>query len=175
MLLLASAYWYFCTTLRPLPPHQGDGTFKDISFRFPYDEFGFPIRGYLTTFPEFDLGKGYEAEFRVADLPAIKEPVGVFLSVSDPDAKIRELPHKLVAIWEFEVLDSEGRIVSNVEKPLRDFVWSEPSLLGDAYGIYGPFFQARKGEWYTIRVRYRPDSQLRPFKGRVYLECGGSI
>jgi len=175
MFLLASAYWYFCTTLRPLPPHQGDGTFKDISFHFPYDEFGFPIRGYLITFPEFDLGKHYEGEFRVADLPAIEEPVGVFLSVSDPDAKIRELPHKLVAIWEFEVLDSEGRIVSNVEKPLRDFVWSEPSRLGDAYGIYGPFFQTREGEWYTIRVRYRPDPQLRRFKGRVYLECGGSI
>jgi hypothetical protein len=174
--LLASAYWNFCTTLRPLSPHEGDGTFKDVSWRFPYDHFGFAVWGYLISFPDFDLDRDYEAEFNVANLPDIGNEVLVFLAVNDPGHTIGTFKDGLATVWEYEVVNSEGHVVVADKRPLKDFIWSEPSRLGDTYGIYElRWFQPRKGERYTIRVCYQSDSRLRPFKGRVYLECGGSI
>jgi hypothetical protein len=174
--LLASVYWRFCVTLQPLSPHKGDGTFKDVSWRFPYDHFGIAVWGYLTSFPEFDLGNDYEAEFKVANLPDIGNEVLVYLAVNDPGRTIGAFKDALTAEWEYEVADSEGRVVVADKRPIRKFVWSEPSRLGDTYGVYElRYFQPRKGGRYTIRVRYRSDPRLRPFKGRAYLECGGTI
>jgi hypothetical protein len=176
VLLLAWAYWSLFAKLRPLSPHEGDGTFKDISWRFPYDHFGFAVWGYLISFPEFDLGEDYAAEFKVANLPNIGNEVVVFLAVNDPGHTIGAFKEGLAVAWEYEVVDSEGHVVVADKRPLKDFIWSEPSRLGDTYGIYElRCFQPRKGERYTIRVRYQSDPQLRSFKGRVYLECGGSI
>jgi hypothetical protein len=174
--LLASAYWSFCATLRPLSPHEGDGTFKDVSWRFPYDHFGVAVWGYMISFPEFDLGKDYEAEFKVANLPDIGNEVLVFLALNDPGRTIGAFKDALATVWEYEVVDSEGRVAVADKRLLKKFIWSEPSRLGDTYGIYElRCFLPRKGERYTVRVRCRSDPQLRSFKGRVYLECGGSI
>lgn len=190
-----------CLSVRPLPSHQGDGVFQDISWRFPYDHLGCTVPGYQVLFPEFNLGDEYDAEFAVADLPDIQQKVHVHLLLSDPDGKVQkeeerrrdemmkrgdqddlnslkyEFKYGLSAVWEFEVRDLEGRIVTSVKKPLSELIWSTP-LRHTGYGIYdrpGSHFAVRKGERYTLRVRYRPDPQLRPFRGRVYLESGGSI
>ena len=196
-----------CLSVRPLPPHQGDGIFQDISWRFPYDHLGFTVEGYQVLFPEFNLGEAYEAEFKVAGLPDIPQRIGVYLLLSDPDDKVREEEERrrnerqenqdgqdsldddfkdgLSAVWEFEVRDSQNHVVISVKRPLSELTWSTPSR-HKGYGIYafspsadeegkGSHFQYRKGEHYTLRVRYRPDAQLRPFRGRVYLQCGGGI
>src|SRR5690349_11539523 len=58
-------------------PHIGDGVFKDHSWRFPWRTVGLPVPGYQIDFPEFDLGKEFDATYHVEQLPQIRSKVGV--------------------------------------------------------------------------------------------------
>jgi hypothetical protein len=100
----------------------------------------------------------------------------------DLDTLQTKFKDELTAVWEFEVCDSQDHVITSVAKPLSELTWSTPSR-ERGYGIYsfssragdGSHFHTRENECYTLRVRYRPDERLRPFRARIYLQCGGSI
>ena len=74
VLLTLAGYSVYSRVTRPdpLPPHHGDGTFKDISWQFSPDGlFSFPLYGYEIAFPTFNLREKYETEFKIKDLPDI--------------------------------------------------------------------------------------------------------
>jgi hypothetical protein len=181
-LILAGYLVYIrATRLGPLPPHHGDGTFKDISWRFSPDGLlSFPLYGYEIVFPTFNLGDKYETEFKMTDLPDIGKDVVVYLCVADPEHRYRSdaARDRLIARVQFDISDEYGKLVCHVAKPLAKMYWADPEGGADCYGLYSlpeSVFVSRKGTQYRLHVRYLPDPQLACFRGFVYIRCGGSI
>lgn len=161
-------------------PHAGDGQFKNHSWRFPHDRFGVPVAGYTIDFEKFDLGRPFEATYRIEQLPTFGNRVGVYLSVVDVHGKYDRLEARksLAAVVEISVVDQNGVVVSEVEQPLGKLIWAGGEGGADTHGLYDlddSFFAPAEGGRYEIRIRYRPDPQLSGMSGFVHIRCGGSI
>lgn len=164
----------------PIPPHVGDGQFRDLSFRFPWAIAGIPIPGYSITFKQLDLSRGYTASYTLAKVPDIGEEVVLYLCVADPHHALRDdmARQRLTAEIQLDVEDEHGTLVCHVDKPLAKMYWAYPTGGADCYGLYSlpeSVFFSRKDAQYRLRVRYSPDPQLSGFRGFVYIRCQGSI
>jgi hypothetical protein len=173
---LTGIRWIMMPTVRP---HQGDGEFKNISWRFPYPYFGLPIAGYTIDFPRFDLAKEFHDSYRLADLPILENQPMIYLAVTDPDKRWRDAAarRKLTARVQFEVRDEQGKLVYEVDQSLGKMIWADPEGGKGSYGVYmlEPRFIPRGGARYLLRVHYTPDSALSGMEGFVHIRCGGSI
>ncbi len=155
--------------LRPVPPHQGDGEFEDLSFRYG----PFAVRGYSISMPAFDLGDSFKAEYRISGLTQIRQKCGVYLAVRDPQfigfaADGGEL--------HFEVTDSMGRSVVKVGGNLSEFIhWQAGDEFHGFYQMEKSFFNPDRREEYRIRISYTAGRKLAGHKGFVYVRCGGEI
>src|SRR5262245_38662892 len=123
----------FCIARRvllpPVPSHRGDGTFEDVSwFAGPL-----PVPGYTVTLPELDLGSPLESEYRLAKLPYIGRPCGIYLGIRDPDGGLWRDTEKFDGELRLELLDSRSAPVVDVSGRLGDFVWWGS---GDRHGLY---------------------------------------
>jgi hypothetical protein len=169
------------TRLGPLPPHHGDGTFKDISWRFSPDGLlSVPLYGYEISFPTFNLRDKYETEFKMKDLPDIGNDVIVYLCVADPEHRYRSDSARegLTASIQFDISDEHGKSICHVAKPLAKMYWANPEGGADCYGLYSlpeSVFMSQKATQYRLHVRYSPDPKLVGFRGFVYIRCGGTI
>jgi hypothetical protein len=167
------ALGYTCFALPPIQPHQGDGIFEDLSRRAGI----FPITGYSIRFTEFDLGRDYEASFRLSHVPNIGKKCGVYLAIRDPDdywffdSHIRQLQQGKMQL---ELLDSRGAIVVQTGGKLKGYTWYGCRDLHGLYRSNESFFTPRTDEEYTLRIVYHPDLKLASYKGFGYLLCGGS-
>ena len=171
---------YYFLAMPTVRPHSGDGCFENHSWRFPWPYLGIPIPGYTIDFPQFDLSNDFEASYHLEDLPAIHNPVGVYLSLHDPNNLWSNdgLRKKLIATIQFDIYDDGGRSVCHVEQPLAKMWWAWPEGGNHCFGLYvsdESFFVPNSGARYTLCVRYSPDPALRGFKGFVHIRCGGSI
>jgi hypothetical protein len=164
----------------PLTGYRGDGTFQDRTRRSG----PLLIRGYDISMPEFDLGRPFEAEYRVAGLPDIGKKCGIYLAMpfkprlSDTD--------KIGGSLGFELLDSHDRTLAKASGKLGEYIWAE----GGKYELYqlkesprrketpapteDSFFRPDPKEEYRLRVTYVPPPELEEREGYVWLRCGGS-
>lgn len=155
----------------PLAAHRGDGAFRDESGRIG------PVfvQGYTISMPEFGLGRPHEAEYRLAELPEIEKGCGIYLAiVHEQGTPLLEDKQELDGKLEFELLDSDGGLVSSVAGRLGDYIWAH----GGNYELYQmdkSFFLPDREKDYTLRVRYSPDANLAGMRGFVWLRCGGSL
>ena len=156
--------------LPPVPSHQGDGIFEDVSwFAGP-----FPIRGYTVTLPELDLGRPHKSEYRLAELPNIGLPCGVYLGIHDHDNRLWRDTKKFDGALRFELLDSRSLPVVDVSGRLGDFIWRGSNDQHGLYQMNRSFFAPDTDEEYRLRLTYTPDPRLARYKGFVYLESGDS-
>jgi len=155
--------------LPPVPAHRGDGSFRDTSFFF----WVLPIRGYSITMPEFDLSQPIEAEYRLASLTDIGKECGVYLAIRDRQwsGETKQIGGQL----RFELLDSQGHVVTDVSGRLGEFWWATSGRRSELYQLDKSFFTPRSGEEYRLRLFYTPDPSLVGHKGFVYLRSGGSV
>jgi len=153
--------------LPPIPPHRGDGEFRDISHRAG----PFPLRGYTVSMPEFDLGQPLEAEYRVAGLAEIGPECGVHLAIRGFNGSGNGLGGEL----RLELIDSKERAVVSVAGKLGDYTWWGFNDVNVLYQSGKSFFRPDPQESYRIRFSYTPDPRLAGQKGFVYLRCGGNM
>jgi hypothetical protein len=163
-----------------IPPHVGDGRFRNISWRFPWKTFGTPVTGYEISFAPFDLSNESELSYSVENLADIGKTPSIYFCVEDPNRKLRASVTRsnLRSSIEIDVIDEKGASVCHVKDLLSNLVWTGPEGGKDTYCLYSPEgsqleLNGHKG--YRIQVRYSSDPQLQGFKGFIYIRCGGSI
>ena len=178
-------------------PHVGDGTFRNVSFRYPWTSAGIPITGYTIEFPHFELSKPQTLSYRIEKLPQIDKSVGIYLCIIDPKHKFRHDrdQEQLTNGVTIDVVDESGRRVSGVNSQLAKMYWCEPGGAGpDTYGLFvmrgsnasnsvrgnangdlDSFFEPRQQANYEIHVKYEPDAKLEGLQGYVFIRCGGSL
>jgi hypothetical protein len=157
--------------LPALDAHQGDGAFANISSRAG----PFAIPGYSITLPEFDLAAPFEAEYRLSELPSIDRRCMVYFAFRDPDDKCgdsRAMNHGKIHL---ELLDGQGSELIRVSGSPSEFIWYGSRDMHGLYQMHRSSLWPDPSEKYTIRVSYDPEPALAPFKGYVFLECGGHL
>lgn len=159
------------TPYRNLRPHSGDGTFRDTSWRSGL----LWISGYTITFPEFNLNTEYETTFALANLSNIRRDAGIYLCVDNAGRKWNDTTiSQLEANFQFQLADSTGGIVAQLDVPLKSLVWSTHSDTVDAlYQLDKSFFRPDPQQRYTLHVHYTPDSKFGEAKGFIHMRCGG--
>jgi hypothetical protein len=161
VLLLGGFFIARYLLLPPVSSHRGDGTFQDISwFAGP-----FPIRGYSVTMPELDLGSPLELEYRLADLPNIGLPCGVYLAIRDHDDGLWRDTKKFDGKLRLELLDSRSLPVVDVSGRLGDFIWWGFDDLHALYQMDRSFFTPDTDEEYRLRLTYTPIQGSRDIRG----------
>ena len=158
--------------LPTLVPHEGDGEFTDLSRRLG----PFALPGYCIKLPAFDLGKPFEAEYRLTELSNIGRKCGVYLAIHDPQGRlgIGGWNHKVEGgAVRLQLLDSNGNARVQANGRPRDFIWYGFRDVHALYQMDHSFFHPRPSEEYTLRVSYAPDRRLEGLNGYAYLECGG--
>jgi hypothetical protein len=160
------ADWTLRTFWLPtLTPHHGHGVFEDMSFRYVI----YPVSSYTIKMPEFDLGKPFEAEYRVKNLPNVRSHCGVHLGfmgeeIWDGDKSAGHLT--------IETTDSDGTVVAKADGKLRDYVWAGRGQLNYLWQD-SSFFDSYSHQEYRIRFRYEPDARLNGRKGFALVLCNG--
>ena len=150
-------------------PHRGDGAFANISQRVG----PLAVPGYSIAMPEFDLTKPFQAEYRIANMPDIGRECGVYLAFHDSDHKYWDGPGS--GRIEIELVDSRRTSIIKVAGGTEHFIWYGFQDIHAAYQLHRSFFAPNVDEEYTVRVSWEPGTLAAPFKGFIYLECGGSI
>ena len=174
LVAVALAVGYRCLPLTPLPAHEGDGEFTDLSWRVR--ACGVPVidvRGFAVSMPRFDLGQDHTDEYRVARQPDIGRECGLYLAIDDPqgrwlmrDDEIRKLRGSLT----LEVIDDDGRVIRRAEGPLSAYIWGYWQGADRLHQMDALFFPIRPNQ-YTLRVTYQADPILATWWGYCYLEC----
>lgn len=156
---------------RSVAPHQGDGEFENLSRRFG----PFALSGYGIDMPEFDLGKPFEGEYKVAGLARLHRRCGVYLATRDARFDRSAKGGNL----RLEVTDSTGQSLVAVSGDLHSYIcWSQYSRDSEIHGFYrleDSFFFPNPHETYRIKVSYAPCPSLVQYKGFVHLRCGGKL
>ena len=159
-------------------PHTGDGEFRNISWRFPWQNLGLPVPGYSIHFPRFDLGHSFEATYHFADLPDLGKPTGIYLCVNNPAADGGYIDRELTtANFRFELQDDRGVVIAAIDRPLSKMIRTNDGGQNCwcFYDLDHSFFHTIRESRYRLRVRYVPDSELSSLEGFVFVRCGGSI
>lgn len=161
-------------------PHTGDGSFRNVSWRFPWQSVGLPVTGYSIHFPRFDLEQSFEATYQFTDLPNLGKPAVIYLCIHDPAAgAVGGYVNRVLttANFIFELRDDSGSIVAGVDRPLSKMTRTNEGGQG-CWGFYDPDhspFYSRQSSQYRLHVRYTADSELSVLQGFVFIRCGGSI
>jgi hypothetical protein len=155
--------------------YRGDGIIADNSQ--PSGLFG--TRGYVVEFPKFDLGAGYEKQFKLTRLPALgRAPAEIRLVVEEPfnATRVDELRRSAVTgTLAIKLSDSSGKEVAGYSARLSDLIWSSPIHDHVGYALYDldhSEFVPRTEETYTLSISYSPDPTLRSKTGYFYVWCG---
>jgi hypothetical protein len=151
-----------------LTPHEGDGTFADISRRAV-----FVMPGYAISMPAFDLGESHQAEYRVSRLPDIGRDCGLYLAFHTDDNRWWQgtTSSRVGGHLRLELLDADDQTVVNVSGKLGKYIWYGRGDLCALYKLHESFFRPDSRQEYRARIWYTPDSQLAGYKGFVYLEA----
>jgi hypothetical protein len=172
---LCGVVGYWLLALKTIPPHSGDGKFLDKSWRSAV----FRVPGYTITFPKFDLSTEYEESFEFSQVPNIGLQAGIYLCIKDPARAWwnNSSRKELKATVKFELLDSQGMVVTQLNSPVSALVWATEGE-DDDHGLYlldESFFMPDPKERYRLRVRYSPDARFGSSQGYFYIRCGGSL
>lgn len=161
-------FWSACS-LPPIPEHQGDGVFRNISRRIGL----IPLPGYTISMPEFDLTQPFQAEYKVSGLTNLGRKCGVYLAFDDPELNLakpigqeKERPPTLSLM----LTDSRGRTVVDAKGNLHEFIWSSAGSRIMLYQMERSFFHPNINEEYTLRIAYTPDPAFAGYRGFVLLE-----
>jgi hypothetical protein len=145
--------------------YRGDGHFENLSWR---DGIVFPA--YRITMPAFDLTTERHDRFLLSGVPNIGRPCHIMFGVlnpqNDPDRPLEEAE----ATIDVSVVNSRGQTLASMSGNLFQFKRMTSS---DAFfSLYEQgtcSFFPNPADELTIKVTYRPDKQLRGYKGIIYL------
>ncbi len=117
------------------------------------------------------MAEPFQAEYRIANVPEIGRECGVYLAFHDPDGRCSGAPGP--GELQLELFDARGKSTVKVAGGTGDFIWYGFRDVHAAYQLHRSFFVPSTDEDYTVRVSWEPGPKLAPYKGFVYLECGG--
>src|SRR6185503_17890552 len=100
--------------------HQGDGTFRNLSFRYLW----MPIPGYEISMDRFSLASPFRHEYRVSSLAEFGRECGVFLVITDANDEWWRRDHTtLEGHVAIQIEASDHTVVASIDESLGKLIW----------------------------------------------------